>query len=74
MHRRRFALCLALFALASAKAWAEADDLLAPDRSIEDVVDHYIDAKFADAEVNPAEQADEANLITLCMWGVGNRN
>ena len=72
MHRRRFALCLALFALASAKAWAEADDLLAPDRSIEDVVDHYVEAKLAREGVAAGPLADPATLvrrITLDLVG-----
>ncbi|MEE2706908.1 MAG: DUF1549 domain-containing protein [Planctomycetota bacterium] len=50
-----------------------ADELAPADKPIEEVVDHYIDAKFADAEVNPAEQADEANLMRRLMLDLAGR-
>lgn len=42
---------------------AQADDLLPPDKPIEQVVDHYIDAKLKEVNVTAAAPADDANLI-----------
>jgi len=40
-----------------------AADLLPPDRPIEQVIDHYIDALIKQENVNPAPQADDATLV-----------
>ncbi|MFP6659386.1 MAG: DUF1549 domain-containing protein, partial [Pirellulales bacterium] len=50
-----------------------ADELAPADKPIEEVVDHYVDAKFADAEVNPAQQADDANLMRRLMLDLAGR-
>ena len=40
-----------------------AEDLLPPDRPIGEVVDHYLDAALAGANVTPAPQADDLTLL-----------
>jgi hypothetical protein len=42
---------------------AAADDLLPPDRPIEDVVDHYVDARLKEEGITPAPPAGDANFI-----------
>jgi hypothetical protein len=42
---------------------ATADELLPPDRPIEEVVDHYLDARLKEEGVTPAPPADDANYI-----------
>jgi hypothetical protein len=47
-------------------------DLLPPDRPIEEVVDHYLDAALAQEKVQPAPAADDANVlrrVTLDLVG-----
>jgi hypothetical protein len=57
--RLTFPLLVAL----CAGSLARADDLLPPDRPIEQAVDFYIDARLKEAKLTPAPQADDANLI-----------
>jgi hypothetical protein len=57
--RWTFSLSL-LFAGAS---FAMAAELLPADKPIEEAVDHYVDAKLKEANVKPAPQVDDANLI-----------
>jgi hypothetical protein len=62
---------LALFPLLAAPA-AAADDLLPPDTPIEQVVDHYIDARLKEDKIAAAPQADDATLarrLTLDLVG-----
>jgi hypothetical protein len=40
-----------------------AGELLSADRSMPEVIDHYIDAKLHEEDVHPAPQVDDANLI-----------
>ncbi len=54
---------LAILAILASGPTAPAGDLLSPDRPIEEVVDHYLDAKIARAGVRPAPPADDASLI-----------
>src|SRR5262245_50562292 len=56
---RTFAFLFVLFAVAPLTA----DDLQPADKPIEAVVDYYIDAELQRAGVQPASQADDANLI-----------
>jgi hypothetical protein len=42
---------------------ATADELLPPDRPIEEVVDHYLDARLKEEGITPAPPADDANFI-----------
>jgi hypothetical protein len=57
------------FLLALLAAWllhsplARAQQLLAPDKTIPEVVDHYIDAALQEEGVKPAGQADDATLV-----------
>ncbi len=53
---------LALILLAPGLA-AASDELLPPDRSIEEVVDHYVDAAIVQAGAKAAPRADDATLI-----------
>ena len=51
---------------------ARADELLPPDRPIEEVVDYYADARLTAAGVAPAPPADDANFlrrVTLDLAG-----
>ncbi|MBM4070358.1 MAG: DUF1549 domain-containing protein [Planctomycetes bacterium] len=48
---------------AAARADDSAKDLLAGDRPIEQVVDHYVDAALKAANVRPAPQADDATIM-----------
>lgn len=50
-----------------------AAELLAPDRQIEEVVDHYIDAGLAAAGVTPAPPADDANFIRRVTLDLAGR-
>src|ERR1017187_865814 len=62
MMRNLIALLVAL--LGSSVAFAQRDtDLLPANRPIEQVIDHYIDAKLKEAKVAPAPQADDAALL-----------
>src|SRR5436190_10716112 len=60
--------CLAGFSTA-----LPAEELLAPDRPIEEVVDHYIDAGLTAAGVSPAPAADEANFIRRITLDLAGR-
>ena len=51
----------------------EADELLAPDRPIEEVVDHYIDAGLTAAGVSAAPAADDANFIRRVTLDLAGR-
>lgn len=56
------ALC-ALGLILSSSFEAQAQHLLAPDRPIGEVIDHYIDAKLAQAKVKPAPPAAETAIV-----------
>jgi hypothetical protein len=58
--RLTFPLVAALCAGALARA---DDDLLPPDRPVEQAVDFYIDAQLKEKKVTPAPQADDHNLV-----------
>src|SRR5205823_1101054 len=59
------ARCFAVPALAALLLTSPltADDLLPPDKPIEQAIDHYINAKLAAQKIIPAGQADDATLI-----------
>ncbi len=62
----------ATLGLSQAATTPVADDLLPPDKPIEDVIDHCIDASLAAAGVTAAPATDDANFIrrlTLDMAG-----
>lgn len=50
-----------------------ADELLPPDREIEQVIDHYIDKLMADDEVKPGEQISDLNLIRRLTLDLAGR-
>jgi hypothetical protein len=61
---------------ADARAWWDAvadKDLLPASRSIEEVVDHYINARLAKAGVKPAPVASNANFIRRVTLDLGGR-
>src|SRR5947208_3103487 len=69
MRTLRPLLAAALLGLPAA---ARADDLLAPDRPIPAVIDHYVDALLKADGVLPAPAADDATLVrrlTLALIG-----
>lgn len=74
----RFARCWLACSLAAAwlglwDARLSADELLAPDRPIEQVVDYYIDAGLAAAGVTPAPPADDANFVRRVTLDLAGR-
>jgi hypothetical protein len=52
---------------------APADELLSPDRSIAEAVDHYIDATLSKEGVKPAPPADDATLIRRLTLDLAGR-
>ncbi len=58
-HSHCFTLMFGLVACGPAAA----EELLPSEKPIPEVVDHYIDRKLQEERVNPAPQADDANLI-----------
>ena len=50
-----------------------ADELLPPDRPLEQVVDAYVDAKLAKEGVSPAPPADDANFIRRVTLDLAGR-
>lgn len=54
---------LAILAILASGPAAPAGDLLPPDRPIEAAVDHYVEAKIAEAGLRPAPPADDATLV-----------
>ena len=52
---------------------ARADELLPPDRSVESVIDHYVDELIAAEGIQPAEQIDDLNLIRRLMLDLAGR-
>jgi hypothetical protein len=48
-------------------------DLLPPERSIEEAIDHYVDARLQAAGVSAAPQADDANLLRRTMLDLAGR-
>jgi hypothetical protein len=57
-----FRLVLLAFVVCALPA-ARAEDLLPPDRPIEEVVDHYLEARLAAEGLGPATWADDATLV-----------
>src|SRR5437764_15270443 len=76
MRLVRLLLSIALVAVwqagVSARATA-ADELIAPDRPIEEAVDYYVDAGLAAAGVTSAPPADDANFIRRVTLDLAGR-
>jgi hypothetical protein len=72
MHRSQ-RLCLSLFFLCCAAPLLSAADLLAPDKSIEEAIDHYVGLKLQAQGVTPAPLADDANLLRRTLLDLHGR-
>ena len=70
MPRPAFALAAAVLVIARTAFCA---DLLPADRTIAEVVDHYIDAGLKTAAVKPAAAADDATLIRRLTLDLAGR-
>ena len=64
---------LAWMVAALAPGLAPAADLLPADKSVEEAIDHYVDARLAQAAVSAAPQADDANLLRRTMLDLAGR-
>jgi hypothetical protein len=72
MHRsQRF--WLSLFVLCCATPLLRADDLLSPEKSVEEAIDHYIGAKLQSKSITPAPLADDANLLRRTLLDLHGR-
>ena len=71
MMRNLAALCLVL--LGSSVAFAQADKLLPADRSIEQAIDHYIDANLKEENVTPAPAAEDAAIVRRLTLDLNGR-
>ncbi len=60
---RTLRLILSLLALFTAGSLVAADELLPANQSIEQVVDHYLDARLREDGITPAGPADDANFL-----------
>lgn len=67
------ALSLALPLSILSALTAGADDLLPADRTIEQAIDHYIDARLTRSEQSAAPQADDAVLLRRLALDLGGR-
>lgn len=72
MKRNLFTLFLVLFC--SSAAFAQTDtDLIPANRSIEQAVDHYMDAKLKNEKVTPAPAADDAAILRRLTLDLNGR-
>ncbi len=63
-----------MFALAMVLAQAcAADELLPPDKPVEEAIDHYLDVRLAKDGVTAAAQANDANLLRRTMLDLVGR-
>jgi hypothetical protein len=70
---RTLLFCLPALALLLLATPARAADLLGADRSIPEVVDHYIDAALAEQNIKPAALADDAALLRRLTLDLAGR-
>ncbi len=64
---------LAILGLLATAPAALAADLLPPDRPIEQVIDHYVEAKLARAGIKPAPTTDDATLVRRLILDLNGR-
>src|SRR5688500_16058576 len=73
-HRMRTMISLFAWMVAAlAAGLAPAADLLPADKSVEEAIDHYVEARLAQAAVSAAPQADDANLLRRTMLDLAGR-
>ncbi|MGH7173564.1 MAG: DUF1549 domain-containing protein [Gemmataceae bacterium] len=70
---RTLRLLLALLALGIVPSLSRADNLLPPTLPLEQVVDHYLDARLKEASIAPAPSADDANFIRRLTLDLAGR-
>ncbi len=70
MTRVGFFVAVAAFLASVFPASAE---LLPPDRSMEEVIDHYINVKLSEAKITPARTCDDTNLLRRTMLDLVGR-
>lgn len=69
-----FLVLVAVIVLVNRAAWrAVAEDLLSPDRPMQEVIDHYVDLRLKRENVTPAQQADDANFLRRVMLDLAGR-
>src|SRR5437868_5271395 len=73
MLRRYFPLALLVFGLGVSPALAQPPALEPADRTIEQVIDHYIDAELNEAAVQPAAPASDAELLRRLTLDLNGR-
>jgi hypothetical protein len=66
-------LPLTVVAFAALGAPLHADDFLPADRPIEQVIDHYVDAKIAESGISAAPAADDAILLRRTLLDLAGR-
>ena len=72
--RRSLCLLLAgMITFGGLSSFSLAGELLPPEKTIEEVVDHYIQARHAVEKVTPAPQATDANLIRRLTLDLAGR-
>jgi hypothetical protein len=72
MRTLRFTLAFVAMLVVS-PALIRADDLLPADQPIEQTIDHYLDARLKEEGIEPAAQADDANLIRRLTLDLNGR-
>ena len=64
MNKRVFSVAVLIaMPIASLASIVNAADLLSPDRSIQDAVDHYVNQRISESKVTPAKPTTDVNLI-----------
>jgi hypothetical protein len=64
---------LALVVAVSMAEHASGEDLLPPDRPVQEVIDHYVDLRLKQENVTAAPQADDANFLRRVMLDLAGR-
>ena len=70
---RTFRLTLSLLSLFAGASLAAADGLVQPGQLVEQVVDHYLDARLQEEGIAPAGPADDATLIRRLTLDLAGR-
>ncbi len=72
-HRVAFLLITGMIVSGGLSAASLAGELLPPEKTIEEVVDHYIQARLVAEKVTPAPQASDPNLIRRLTLDLAGR-